>query len=74
MEQGSDYCGCSALGCGRGRGSGSVSILRLYYKSSDPEEITDVQGQKNPNKTVGTGAAVRRYPTPKGKGEAPVRW
>ena len=33
-----------------------------------------VQGQRNPSKMVGTGAAVRRYPTSKGKGEAPARW
>ena len=31
-------------------------------------------GQRNPNKTVGTGVAMRRYPIPKGKGEAPARW
>ena len=33
-----------------------------------------VQGHRNPSKMVGTGAAVRRYPTSKGKGEAPARW
>ena len=38
------------------------------------EEIPHVQGQRNPNKTVGTGAAVRRYPMSKGKGEVPARW
>ena len=38
------------------------------------EEIPHVQGQRNPGKTVGAGAAVRRYPTSKGKGEAPARW
>ena len=32
-----------------------------------------VQGQRNPSKTAGAGAAVR-YPTLKGKGEAPARW
>ena len=36
-------------------------------------EIPHVQGQKNPSKTVGTGVAVRRYPTSKGKGEAAAR-
>ena len=38
------------------------------------EKIPHVQGQRNPSKTVGAGAIVRRYPTSKGKGEAPVRW
>ena len=38
------------------------------------EETPYVQGKRNPSKTVGTGAAVRRYSTPKGKGEAPARW
>ena len=38
------------------------------------EEIPHVQGQRNPGKTVGVGATVRRYPTSKGKGEAPARW
>ena len=32
-----------------------------------------LQGQKNPSKMVGTGTAVRRYPTSKGKREAPAR-
>ena len=36
-------------------------------------EIPHVEGQRNPSKTVGAGMAVRRYPTPKGKGEAPAR-
>ena len=38
------------------------------------EEIPQVQGQRNPSKTVGPGAAVRRYPLSKGKGEVPERW
>ena len=29
-------------------------------------EIAHVQGQRNPRQTVGTEAAVRRYPTSKG--------
>ena len=37
-------------------------------------EIPHIQGQKNPSKMVGTGSAVRTYPTSKGKGEAPARW
>ena len=37
------------------------------------EEIPHVQGQRNPSKTVVIGAAVRRYPPSKGKGEAPAR-
>ena len=37
-------------------------------------EIPHVQVQNNPSKTVGTGAAMRRYPTSKDKGEAPARW
>ena len=45
--------------CGAGVGSGR-------------EEIPHVQGQRNPGMMVCTGAAVRRYPTSKGKGEAPV--
>ena len=36
-------------------------------------EIPYVKGQRNPSKMVGTGVAVRRYPTSKGKGEAPAR-
>ena len=36
-------------------------------------EIPHIQGQRNSSKTVGTGVAVRRYPTSKGKGEAPAR-
>ena len=38
------------------------------------EEIPHIQSQRNPSKKVGTGAAVRRCPRPKGKGEAPARW
>ena len=34
-------------------------------------EIPHVQGQRNPSKMVGAGAAMRRYPMSKGKGEAP---
>ena len=36
-------------------------------------EMPNIQGQRNPRKTAGTGAAVTRYPTSKGKGEAPAR-
>ena len=43
-------------------------------RSSSREEIPHVQGQRNPSKMVGAGLAVRRYPTSKGKGEAPARW
>ena len=41
---------------------------------SSHEEIPHIQGQRKPSKTVGTGAAVRRYPMSKGKGAAPERW
>ena len=41
---------------------------------SSREEILQVQGQRNPSKMVGAGAAVQRYPTSKDKGEAPARW
>ena len=34
-------------------------------------EIPHVQGQRNPSKMVGAGAAVRRYPMSKSKREAP---
>ena len=37
-------------------------------------EIPHIQDQKNPSKMVGTGAAARRFPMSKGKGEAPARW
>ena len=37
-------------------------------------EIAHAQGQRNPSKKVGSGVAVKRYPKPKGKGEAPARW
>ena len=40
---------------------------------SGHEEIPHIQSQRNPSKTVGAGAAVRRYPRPKGK-EARERW
>jgi len=30
--------------------------------------------EKKTSKTVSTGAAVRRYPTSKDKGESPARW
>ena len=43
-------------------------------RSSSREEIPHVQGQRNPSKMVGAGAAVQRYPTSKDKGEAPARW
>ena len=49
--------------------SGAVPVLR--WTSS--VEIPHVQGQRNSNKTVGTGVAVRKYPTSKGKGKAPAR-
>jgi len=35
--------------------------------------IPHVQGQRNPSKMLGIGAAVGRYPMPKGKGEALAR-
>ena len=46
------------------------------------EEIAHIQGQRSPRKMVGAaalaawgaGATQRRYPTSKGKGEAPARW
>ena len=44
------------------------------WRWSSYEEIHHNQGQRKPSKMVGTGAAVRRYPIPKGKGEAPARW
>ena len=50
--------------------SGVVAELRW----TSLVEIHHVQGQRNPSKMVGTGAAVRRYPTSKGKGKAPERW
>ena len=50
--------------------SGAVPVL--CWTSS--VEIPHVQGQRNSNKTVGTGVAVRKYPTSKGKGKAPARW
>ena len=37
-------------------------------------EIPLIQGQRIPSRTVGTGADLRRYPTSKGKGEAPATW
>jgi len=37
------------------------------------EGIPYVQCQRNPSKMVGPGAAVKSYPTPKGKGQAPAR-
>ena len=42
-------------------------------RRSRHEEIPYIQGQRKPSKMVGTGAAVRRYPTSRDKGEAPVR-
>ena len=42
-------------------------------RRSSHEEIPHIQGQRKPSKTVGTGAAVRRYPVFKGKGAAPAR-
>ena len=50
----------------------SGAVAALCWTSR--EEIPHVQGQRNPSRMVGTGAAVRRYPTSKGKGEAPARW
>ena len=43
-------------------------------RRSSHEEIPHIQGQRNPSKTLGTAVTVRRYPTSKGKGEAPERW
>ena len=48
--------------------------LKALNWSKRREEIPHIQGQRNPSKTLGTGAAVRRYPTSKGRGEAPARW
>ena len=48
------------------------SVLSMISPSGHVE-IPHVEGQRNPSKTVGAGMAVRRYPTPKGKGEAPAR-
>ena len=39
--------------------SGEVAVLRWTSRV----EIPHVQGQRKPSKTVGTGVAVRRYPT-----------
>ena len=50
--------------------SGAAAVLRW----TGCEEILHIQGQRNPSETGGAGAAVRRYPTSKGKGEAPARW
>ena len=36
-------------------------------------EITHTQGQRNPSKTFGTGAAVRRYPHRRAKEKPPDR-
>jgi len=47
--------------------------MAAAWRWSGGEEIPHIQGQRNPSKTVGTGVAVRRYPTPKGKGEAPEK-
>ena len=47
-----------------------VVAVRLWI---GPVDIPHVQGQRNPSKKVGTGMAVRRYPTSKDKGEAPAR-
>ena len=44
--------------------SGAVAVRRYCH----------IQGQKNPSKTVSTGAAMRRNPASKGKGKAPARW
>ena len=52
-----------------------ITILNLHmWRWSSYEEIYHNQGQKAPSKMVGTGVAVRKYPMPKGKGEAPARW
>ena len=48
--------------------SGAVAALRW----TSCVEIPQVQGQRNPSEMVGAGAAVRRYSTCKGKGEAPA--
>ena len=49
----------------------SGAVAALCWRSC--EEIPHVQGQRNPSKMVGAGAAMRRYCTSKGK-EAPARW
>ena len=49
----------------------SGAVPALHWTSN--VEIPNVQGQKNLSKTVGIGAAVRRHPMSKGKGEYPAR-
>ena len=53
---------------------GAVSDSCMVLEPCPAEEIAHVQGQRNPNKTVGAGVAVRRYPMSKAKGEASARW
>ena len=51
--------------------------MRRYPTSkvrSGHEEILHVQGQRNPSKTVGTGAAVRRYPMSKVRSCGTLCW
>ena len=52
----------------------TVQKHQFFSSWRGQEEIPHIHGQRNPSKMVGTGAAVRRYPSSKGKGEAPARW
>ena len=49
------------------------SVVVVVLCGSSCEEIPHIQGQRNPIKMVGAGAAVRRYAMSKGKEEAPAR-
>jgi len=56
---------------------GEKAVAARHWSSC--EEITHIQRQRSPSKTVGArlcggGMTLRRYPTSKGKGEAPARW
>ena len=52
----------------------SASLDMKRYKDWDHCMISHVQSQRNPNRMVGTGVAVRRFHKYKGEGEAPARW
>ena len=69
-------CGVSLQGCSSEAQALLLTVDMGYLLSAGCCSSTTwplLQGQKNPGKTVGTGAAVRRYPTSKGKGEAPAK-
>ena len=51
----------------RGAGAASGGCVALEQLRGD----TPRPSQRNPSKTVGAGAAMRRYLTSKGKGEKP---